>query len=100
MVSARRPAKAQLAAARPDAPYRDCRPLKRSLTITGHRTSISLEDAFWQAFQAVAEERSVAIAVLAAEIDEARGATSLSSAIRLFVLAHVQRQRRSGAPPA
>ena len=57
---------------------------KRSLTIQGHRTSISLEPVFWQALQdaAAAEERP--LADLVAQIDEAR-TTNLSSAIRVWL---------------
>ncbi|WP_114287091.1 ribbon-helix-helix domain-containing protein [Candidatus Halocynthiibacter alkanivorans] len=65
------------------------RPQKRSLTLRGHRTSVSLEDEFWQAFRDIAAESGQPINVLAAEIDAARGADSgLASAIRLFVLRH------------
>ncbi|MEL6172394.1 MAG: ribbon-helix-helix domain-containing protein [Pseudomonadota bacterium] len=63
------------------------RPQKRSLTLRGHRTSVSLEEEFWQAFREIAAERGMALNALAAEIDEARGIeTGLASAIRLFVL--------------
>lgn len=63
------------------------RPKKHSLTLRGHRTSVSLEDEFWAAFRAIAAEEDRAINELAAEIDEARGADcGLASAIRLFVL--------------
>ncbi|MBU2982231.1 ribbon-helix-helix domain-containing protein [Lentibacter algarum] len=65
------------------------RPLKRSLTLHGHRTSVSLEDEFWQAFRDIAAQQNTPINVLAAQIDDARGTDSgLASAIRLFVLAH------------
>ncbi|EDM71413.1 hypothetical protein RAZWK3B_14369 [Roseobacter sp. AzwK-3b] len=65
------------------------RPVKRSLTLRGHRTSVSLEDEFWQAFREIAERRGTPINALAAEIDEARGTeTGLASAIRIFVLRH------------
>ncbi|WP_299356103.1 ribbon-helix-helix domain-containing protein [uncultured Shimia sp.] len=65
------------------------RPVKRSLTLKGHRTSVSLEDEFWRAFREIAEEKSKPINVLAAEIDAERGfETGLASAIRLHVLAH------------
>ncbi|MFQ5437764.1 MAG: ribbon-helix-helix domain-containing protein [Paracoccaceae bacterium] len=64
-------------------------PKKRSLTLRGHRTSVSLEDEFWQAFREIADARAQPLNALAAEIDEARGAkTGLASAIRLFVLHH------------
>lgn len=63
------------------------RPRKHSLTLRGHRTSVSLEDEFWQAFRDIAAAEGRAINDLAAEIDEARGADcGLASAIRLFVL--------------
>ena len=65
------------------------RPQKRSLTLRGHRTSVSLEDEFWQAFRDIAAESGQPINVLAAEIDANRGTDSgLASAIRLFVLRH------------
>ena len=63
------------------------RPVKHSLTLRGHRTSVSLEEAFWRGFRDIAAERGVPINVLAAEVDEARGAdVGLASAIRVFVL--------------
>ncbi|KAA0916602.1 ribbon-helix-helix domain-containing protein [Aquicoccus porphyridii] len=65
------------------------RPVKRSLTLQGHRTSVSLEDEFWHAFRDIAAERGQPLNALAAEIDEARDLdTGLASAIRLFVLRH------------
>ncbi len=65
------------------------RPKKRSLTLRGHRTSVSLEDDFWYAFRDIADAQGRAINALAAEIDEARGTDcGLASAIRLFVLRH------------
>lgn len=64
------------------------RPVKRSLTLQGHRTSVSLEDAFWQAFREIAREKDKPINVLASEIDAARDPdTGLASAIRLYILA-------------
>ena len=68
----------------------DGRPVKHSLTLRGHRTSVSLEDAFWQAFRRIAAERGQAINDLAAEIDAQRGDIGLASAIRVFVLKTVQ----------
>jgi predicted DNA-binding ribbon-helix-helix protein len=66
------------------------RPIKRSFTIAGHRTSISLEAAFWEALTAVAGEQRLSVARLVARIDSARGgnASSLSSAVRVWVLQH------------
>lgn len=61
---------------------------KRSLSIRGHRTSISLEDAFWTELRALATRRHLSLAGLIAEIDVGRSpGTNLSSAIRLHVLA-------------
>jgi len=63
------------------------RPVKRSLTLKGHRTSVSLEDDFWQAFRDIADKNNKPINVLAAEIDASRDIdTGLASAIRLYVL--------------
>ncbi|WP_095590879.1 ribbon-helix-helix domain-containing protein [Actibacterium ureilyticum] len=65
------------------------RPRKHSLTLKGHRTSVSLEDPFWEAFRQIATARGLALNELAAEIDAARGLeVGLASAIRLFVLDH------------
>jgi predicted DNA-binding ribbon-helix-helix protein len=63
------------------------RPVKRSLTLRGHRTSVSLEDEFWAAFRTIAKEKVRPINDLAAEIDAGRHPdTGLASAIRVFVL--------------
>ncbi|MCF1471121.1 aryl-sulfate sulfotransferase [Agrobacterium vitis] len=60
---------------------------KHSISLHGHRTSFSLEDAFWQEIRAIAENRNVAIAALIADIDSKRPADcNLSSALRLYVL--------------
>lgn len=62
-------------------------PVKRSLTLKGHRTSVSLEDEFWGAFRDIAKKRDMPINVLAAEIDVARDPeTGLASAIRVYIL--------------
>ena len=64
------------------------RPLKRSFSIKGHRTSISLEAPFWDAFKEIAAARGIPLAALVAEIDTRRDAdTGLSTAVRLHVLA-------------
>lgn len=71
------------------------RPAKHSLTLRGHRTSVSLEDEFWQAFREIAREKGRPVNALAAEIDEARGIEmGLASAIRLYVLRHYREGRR------
>ncbi|HSG37497.1 MAG TPA: ribbon-helix-helix domain-containing protein [Paracoccaceae bacterium] len=68
------------------------RPIKRSLTLKGHRTSVSLEDEFWRAFRAAAEEDGQTLNALAAEIDAGRGDVGLASAIRVWVLQRLQRR--------
>ena len=75
------------------------RPKKRSLTLRGHRTSVSLEDEFWTAFQNIAQLHDRSVNSLAAEIDERRGdgKRSLASSIRIFVLRFVQ--NRAGNQP-
>ncbi|SHE33921.1 Predicted DNA-binding protein, contains Ribbon-helix-helix (RHH) domain [Litoreibacter ascidiaceicola] len=63
------------------------RPKKRSLTLKGHRTSVSLEDEFWAEFRRIAAETGQPINALAAKIDAERGTDlGLASAIRLFIL--------------
>ncbi len=63
------------------------RPVKRSLTLRGHRTSVSLEDAFWAAFRDIAAAENKPLNQLAAEIDAARDVdVGLASAIRVYVL--------------
>lgn len=65
---------------------------KRSVTIRGHRTSYSLENAFQDELENVATARSMPLAALIAEIDEGRPRdTNLSSALRLFVLETVRK---------
>lgn len=67
------------------------RPVKHSLTIKGHRTSVSLEEPFWTAFRQIAEEEGLGLNELATRIDAERGTSSgLASAIRVFVLRHAQ----------
>ncbi len=63
------------------------RPVKHSLTLKGHRTSVSLEAEFWDAFQALARKRGQSLNELAAEVDAGRaGDVGLASAIRVYVL--------------
>ncbi len=63
------------------------RPVKHSLTLKGHRTSVSLEAEFWEAFQGLARARGLSVNELAAEVDEGRrDDVGLASAIRVFVL--------------
>lgn len=70
------------------------RPVKRSLTLQGHRTSVSLETPFWDEFCRIAAARGVSVNALAAELDGVRvPPASLASAIRLFVLNEVKAGR-------
>jgi predicted DNA-binding ribbon-helix-helix protein len=63
---------------------------KRSLTIAGHRTSLSLETEFWDALKAAAEAEGKSLAALVGEIDERREGRNLSSAIRVWILKRAQ----------
>lgn len=65
---------------------------KRSITIRGHRTSVSLEDAFWRDLRAIADQRGLSLTALITQIDEARTKTNLSSALRLAVLADLHQR--------
>lgn len=66
------------------------RDLKRSLTIAGHRTSLSLEPEFWAVLKKFAAAERKSLAALVGEIDETRGERNLSSAIRVWILQKVQ----------
>ena len=102
---------ARIAAFRPALPSQDAlggwtasaaeKPRKRSLAIAGHRTSISLEQPFWDGLRAIAVEKGISVATLVAAVDSVRGEASLSSAIRLFVYSHnAGRQPDGNSPPA
>jgi predicted DNA-binding ribbon-helix-helix protein len=62
------------------------RVVKHSLVIAGHRTSISIEDAFWRRLSRIAAERGLSVNALASLVDVSRGDANLSSALRVFVL--------------
>lgn len=62
------------------------RVVKRSIVIAGHRTSVSLEDAFWRALKEIAAQEGASLAALVAQVDAGRGAANLSSALRVFAL--------------
>jgi predicted DNA-binding ribbon-helix-helix protein len=64
---------------------------KRSVVVGGHKTGISLEDAFWNEMKMIASEREVTLSELVSSIDVSREHGNLSSAIRLFVLAYYTR---------
>ena len=73
--------------------------VKRSITIAGHKTSVSLEDAFWSDLKTIARAQGTTLGQLIARIDETREHGNLSSAIRLFVLAHFRIQDGGVAGP-
>ena len=67
--------------------------LKRSVTIAGHRTSISLEAEFWQALTDIAAETKRPLARLIGEVDKREGRDkNLSSALRIYVLGHYRKR--------
>ncbi len=70
--------------------------IKRSIVIAGHKTSVSLEDAFWKGMKEIAVGRDIALSDLVALIDTGRRHGNLSSAIRLFVLDHYRTQAGEG----
>ena len=69
-------------------------PVKRSLTIAGHRTSISLEQPFWEALQDIAVQKKLPLAALVAQIDETSRNCGLSSVLRVYVLNHHRDQNQ------
>ena len=64
---------------------------KHSITIAGHRTSVTLEDVFWRALREIAQTRGLSLAALIEEIDENRQ-TGLSSALRVFAMIETLKQ--------
>jgi len=71
------------------------RPQKRSFSIKGHRTSISMEAPFWDALQQAAAMEKITLAGLVARIDAARGEAGLSSAVRVWVLDYFRRSSQT-----
>jgi predicted DNA-binding ribbon-helix-helix protein len=74
--------------------------IKRSVIRNGHKSSISLEDQFWDALREIADHEHMAISTLVAHIDHNRTTSNLSSAIRVFVLDHFRHGDRSERPGA
>ena len=72
--------------------------VKRSIVIAGHKTSVSLEDAFWVALKDIATSREMTLSDLVAAIDTDRRHGNLSSAIRIFVLDHFRAQTSGQRP--
>jgi predicted DNA-binding ribbon-helix-helix protein len=71
--------------------------VKRSIIIAGHKTSVSLEDAFWKGLKEIASDRDLTLSETVAAIDSGRAHGNLSSAIRLFVLDHYRTMMGSAA---
>jgi predicted DNA-binding ribbon-helix-helix protein len=69
--------------------------IKRSVTIDGHKTGVSIEDAFWNDLKEIAYLRRMTLSMLVTEIDKGRQQANLSSAIRLFVLDQIHRNGNS-----
>jgi predicted DNA-binding ribbon-helix-helix protein len=67
--------------------------VKRSVSIAGHRTSVSLEEPFWEVLQEIAELEAVSVQALIGRIDAERGDQNLSSALRVFVLGSLRAAR-------
>ena len=72
--------------------------VKRSITIDGHRTSVSLEETFWSDLKRIARAQDATLSELVAKIDHTRERGTLSTAIRLYVLEHIHLV--GGAPKA
>ena len=72
------------------------RPVKRSVRIAGHSTSVSLEDEFWQALRGIAREQNMSLSALLTSVDKARGGRSLASACRIYVLKFFQEKAGYG----
>ena len=70
--------------------------IKRSIFINGHKTSVSLENEFWQGLREIAEHDRTTVAMLVERIDRARNTCNLSSAIRVFVFNHFRDEKNSG----
>jgi predicted DNA-binding ribbon-helix-helix protein len=73
--------------------------VKRSIVIAGHKTSVSLEDAFWRGLKEIATGRDMTLSDMVASIDTDRQHGNLSSAIRLFVLDFYRSQTADSKSP-
>jgi predicted DNA-binding ribbon-helix-helix protein len=74
--------------------------VKRSIMVAGHRTSVAIEDAFWQALKEIAASRGMTLSDLVTNIDTERQHDNLSSAIRVFVLEYFRRRTMPVREPA
>lgn len=74
--------------------------VKRSIVVAGHKTSVSLEEAFWSGMKEISASRGLTLSELVAEIDSGRRHGNLSSAIRLFVLDYFRTRTATPDKPA
>ena len=74
--------------------------VKHSVVINGHKTSVSLEQPFWNIVREIADAERMTVSALLRQIDESRRHTNLSSAVRIFVLERVRAQGGTRAAPA
>jgi predicted DNA-binding ribbon-helix-helix protein len=72
---------------------------KRSVVIGGHKTSVSLEEPFWQAVRDITDTRAITVSELLREIDQARVNANLSSAVRVFVLDQFRQRAEAARDP-
>ena len=72
--------------------------VKRSIVIAGHKTSVSLEDAFWRGLKEIAQGHHMTLSTMVGEIDNGRQQGNLSSAIRLFVLDNIRTRAAAAFP--
>ncbi len=73
--------------------------VKRSIVVAGHKTSVSLEEAFWNGMKEISGLRNMTLSELVGEIDNNRQQGNLSSAIRLFVLDHFKSRAANSSEP-
>jgi predicted DNA-binding ribbon-helix-helix protein len=73
--------------------------LKHSIAVAGHKTSVSLEDEFWESLREIANERGETVSQLIASIDAERQFSNLSSAVRLFVLRYFRDEESETIAP-
>jgi predicted DNA-binding ribbon-helix-helix protein len=71
--------------------------VKRSVVLNGHKTSVSLENEFWEGLRDIGETKSAKLSDLVRQIDQERETGNLSSAIRVFVLNHFRANQAGGA---
>jgi predicted DNA-binding ribbon-helix-helix protein len=77
---------------RPTRPSMKSASMRRDVRFDGHKTSVNLEDAFWDGFQLIAKKQGMTVSSLVATINSNRTSNNLSSEIRLFVLEHYRRK--------